>query len=235
MIEPHISGDLRARAVMHGAQMAWQQSPSGTVWRKRFHRVGAAESGQVTSLVRYEPDSRFPIHDHPEGEEILVLEGVFSDEHGDYPAGSYLLNPEGFRHAPFSREGCLLFVKLRQYPGRDRVHISLRTGAMRWAQSSDGVGRKTLFSDPRFPECVKLERWPAGLARPMTHPEGVELFVLQGEFEDEAGCYPRHTWLRLPAGVKHQARSAAGCELYVKRGGLTLLRDASGQAGGSRR
>ena len=111
------------RAFADTSRMEWAPSPSGSVWRKRMHLVGPPESGQVTSVVRYEPRSTFHAHDHPEGEEILVLEGVFSDEHGDWPAGTYLLNPEGFRHAPFSREGCTLLVKLRQFPGRERRHV----------------------------------------------------------------------------------------------------------------
>lgn len=92
-----INGDLTQRVAMHASTMKWQTSPSGTVWRKRLHLVGSAEAGQVTSMVRYEPNSTFPAHDRPEGEEILVLEGTFSDEHGDWHAGTYLLNPEGFR------------------------------------------------------------------------------------------------------------------------------------------
>ena len=116
-----ISGDLTARAVMDTGSMDWTPSPSGTVWRKRVHLVGPPESGQVTSVVRYLPDSSFPTHDHPEGEEIFVLKGVFSDEHGDWPAGTYLLNPEGFRHAPYSEEGCLLFVR-RLYRGYVAAH-----------------------------------------------------------------------------------------------------------------
>ena len=111
---PAINGDLSVPVVVDTQAMDWSASPSGSVWRKRVHLVGPPESGQVTSVVRYEPASTFPAHDHPAGEEILVLDGVFSDEHGDWRKGSYLLNPEGFRHAPFSREGCLLFVKLRQ-------------------------------------------------------------------------------------------------------------------------
>ena len=119
--------------------MDWTPSPSGTVWRKRVHLVGPAESGQVTSVVRYEPRSTFHAHEHPDGEEILVLDGVFSDEHGDWPAGTYLLNPEGFRHAPFSREGCVLFVKLRQFPGRTREHVA--TAHRGAAVATDGARR----------------------------------------------------------------------------------------------
>ena len=114
---------MRQRVGVDSAARAWQPSPSGTVWRKRLHRVGPAESAQVTSIVRYDRGATFPVHDHPEGEEILVLQGIFSDEHGDWPAGTYLLNPDGFRHAPFSRQGCVLYVKrgalasLRSQPG----------------------------------------------------------------------------------------------------------------------
>ena len=117
-----MNGDMRKRVAVHGAALDWQPSPSGTVWRKRLHLVGGAESGQVTSIVRYEPNATFAAHDHPEGEEILVLEGTFSDEHGDWPSGTHLLNPEGFRHAPFSRDGCVIFVKLRQYAGAGRTY-----------------------------------------------------------------------------------------------------------------
>jgi hypothetical protein len=116
-MESTVHGDMTVVATADTNQMEWTPSPSGSVHRKRVHLVGPAESGQVTSVVRYEPMSKFPPHDHPEGEEILVLEGVFPDEHGDWPAGTYLLNPEGFRHSPFSDPGCVIFVKLRQFAG----------------------------------------------------------------------------------------------------------------------
>src|SRR5687767_2926938 len=127
-----INGDLSRRIAVDTGSMPWTPSPSGTVYRKRVHLVGPAESGQVTSIVRYEPDSTFHSHEHPDGEEILVLDGVFSDEHGDWPGGTYLLNPEGFRHAPFSRQGCTLFVKLRQFPGRTRMHVATRAESEPW-------------------------------------------------------------------------------------------------------
>ncbi|MBC6439248.1 MAG: cupin domain-containing protein [Rhodospirillales bacterium] len=112
-----LNDDLSVPVAINTAAMDWEPSPSPTVWRKRLDRVGPPESGRVTSVVRYDPGSRFHAHPHPDGEEILVLEGIFSDQTGDYPAGSYLLNPEGFEHGPYSEEGCRLFVKLRQYPG----------------------------------------------------------------------------------------------------------------------
>jgi anti-sigma factor ChrR (cupin superfamily) len=112
-----INGDLAIRAVAHASEMDWTPSPSGSVWRKRVHLVGSIESGKVTSVMRYEPDASLPAHDHLDGEEILVLDGVFSDEHGDWPAGTYLLNPEGFRDAPFSKPGFLFACETAAVPG----------------------------------------------------------------------------------------------------------------------
>jgi anti-sigma factor ChrR (cupin superfamily) len=224
-----INGDLSIRAVVDTSQMNWTPSPSPSVWRKRVHLVGPPESGQVTSVVRYEAHSKFPAHDHPEGEEILVLQGVFSDEHGHWPAGTFLLNPEGFRHAPFSDPGCILFVKLRQFQGREREHVVVDTNALAWQPTSrPGVACKPLYEQSGFSDRVLLERWAARTELGITHYElGVELFVLDGEFADEGGTYSAGCWLRFPVGSEHRPRSTPGCILYVKRSGLPYLRSAT--------
>ncbi len=223
-----INGDLSARAAVDTNAMDWAPSPSGQVFRKRVHLVGPPESGQVTSIVRYEPGSTFPEHDHPEGEEILVLDGVFSDEHGDWPAGTYLLNPEGFRHAPFSREGCTLFVKLRQFPGSDRERHAIDTGQLAWQPTdTEGVACKPLYSQPGFSDTTRLERWDAGTeSGDIFHADGAELFVVGGDLQDEDGRYPAGTWLRLPRGATHRPASSSGCTLYVKLAAHRYLRAA---------
>jgi anti-sigma factor ChrR (cupin superfamily) len=220
-----INGDLSVRVAVDTASMPWTPSPSGTVWRKRVHLVGPVEAGQVTSVVRYEPGSTFHAHAHPDGEEILVLEGVFSDEHGDWPAGTYLLNPEGFRHAPFSREGCVLFVKLRQYPGRARVHVAAVTQSMPWQPGERvGVEVRRLYAQTGFADSTRLERWaPNADLGQRRYPEGAELFVLRGVFEDERGRFGERAWLRLPPGSAHAPVSHDGCELYIKEGGFAYL------------
>ena len=225
MTDASIHGDLKRRALLHSASMEWQPSPSGSVWRKRLHLVGGAESGQVTSIVRYEPGSSFPAHDHPDGEEILVLEGTFSDEHGDWPAGTYLLNPEGFRHAPFSREGCVLFVKLRQYGGAGRHHVALDTNALEWESTAQsGVEARTLYREPGFADVSRLEKWAPGTAPGrLERNGGVEILVLEGALEDEQGRYGAGAWLRIPAGAQHEPRSPEGCILYAKAGALPEL------------
>jgi anti-sigma factor ChrR (cupin superfamily) len=220
-----INGDLAVRVAVDTAAMEWTPSPSGTVWRKRVHLVGPVESGQVTSVVRYEPRSTFHVHEHPDGEEILVLDGVFSDEHGDWPTGTYLLNPEGFRHAPFSRDGCVLFVKLRQFPGRTREHVALRTESMAWEAARPGVAVRRLYSQPGFVDSTRLERWEPGarLGR-IDYVSGAELFVLDGSFRDASGAFGRGAWLRLPPGTSHSPATDVGCALYIKEAGFAYLR-----------
>jgi hypothetical protein len=221
-----LNGDLSQRIVMRPEHLSWTPSPGGHVLRKRFHRVGAQESGQVTSLVRYEPGANFPAHDHPQGEEILVLEGIFSDEHGDWPAGSYLLNPEGFTHQPFSRDGCLLFVKLRQFPGADREHVAVDTRARPWQPSvKKSVSWKKLYAQEPYTDFMRLEAWdtPAELGR-INFPQGAELLVLKGSFSDARGSYGLHTGLRIPAGGSLEPTSNDYCELYIKEGGFSYLR-----------
>ncbi len=212
-----INPDLDRRVVIDTGALPWRPSPSPTVWRKRLYLDGPAEAGMVTSIVRYDADSAFPVHDHPDGEEIFVLDGTFSDEHGDYPAGSYLLNPEGHRHAPFSDNGCVLLVKLRQYAGPDRAHITLDSGALPWRPgSAEGMTVKPLYSQDGYPEHIVLLRVEAGAGPfPHDHPGGEETFVLDGAFEDEHGSYPAGTWIREPPGSRHAPLSRGGAVLLV--------------------
>jgi anti-sigma factor ChrR (cupin superfamily) len=225
MTDETLNGDLGVRVAVATASMPWSPSPSPSVWRKRVHCVGPAESGQVTSVVRYDPDSSFDAHGHPGGEEILVLDGVFTDDRGDWPTGTYLLNPEGYRHAPSSRDGCVLFVKLRQFPGLDRQQVALDTNAMAWRPGERaGVEVKSLYSQPGYSDTMALERWRPGFDNDLRgYAAGAEVFVIEGEFGDEFGEYEAGAWLRFPEGATHSPRTARGCTLYIKRGGQPYL------------
>jgi anti-sigma factor ChrR (cupin superfamily) len=217
---PPIHADFTRHVAVDTAAMDWQASPTPQVWRKRVFLVGAAESGCVTSVVRYEPNSTFPGHEHPGGEEILVLDGTFTDEHGVYPKGSYLLNPDGSRHAPASPEGCTLFVKLRQYAGSGRPRIVLDTTRGRWEnRGNPDIDYLPLYTDPDRGERIQLERWQPGASAPLhTHDELVELFVVEGTMADEHGVYEAGAWVRYPVGSSHAPHSELGCTVYAKVG-----------------
>ena len=193
--------DFSQTVVINSEDQDWLDSPAAGVKRIPLERE-SAESGHVTSIVKYEPGSEFTSHLHPGGEEIYVLEGVFSDENGDYPAGSYLRNPAGSSHAPFSKEGCTLFVKLNQFKEGDDTLVALNTNEQPWLQGQGGLTVKPLHQYEG--ESVALVHWPAGERfAPHKHWGGEEILVLKGVFKDEHGSYPKGTWIRSPHLSEH--------------------------------
>lgn len=217
----NLNGDISQPAVMDSTAMEWQRSPAEGIWRKRLEHVGSAEAGRVTSLVRFDPGAHFPFHGHPDGEELFVLEGVFQDEHGNYGPGTFTLSPDGSDHAPWSDEGCLIFVKLRQMPGGDRDTVVADSAAMPWTQTGEGREIKVLYAQSGYDEEIRLVRLAPGTQVPHhEHPGGEEVFVISGEIADEAGRYGAGTWFRLPDGSAHAPWSDPGCLLLVKVGGL---------------
>src|SRR3974377_2032721 len=110
------------------------------------------------------PTSQFSPHVHDGGEEFLVLEGVFQDEHGDFPAGCYVRNPPQSRHTPGSNAGCTICVKLCQFDPADRTHVRIDTNKMPLLEvkERDGVKVLPLFKDAR--EDVGIEQWDPGTA-----------------------------------------------------------------------
>jgi anti-sigma factor ChrR (cupin superfamily) len=199
-----LNADFNARAVVHAAKQPWVSSPTPGVERRMLFRIGD-EKARATSIVRYTKNSHFPAHGHPGGEEILVLDGVFQDESGDYPAGSYMRNPPGSGHRPGSQEGCVIFVKLWQFRRDDQEYVALR--------KADGV----LFDNGH--ERVRLEEWPAHSDIELVNPRGLEMLVLEGSVSDATETFARLSWLRLPAGPSLRARSGAhGVKLWLKAG-----------------
>jgi anti-sigma factor ChrR (cupin superfamily) len=216
--------DFVQRVVVDTAQQAWIRSPSEKVWRKPLERE-AAEHGHTTSIVRFEAGASFSRHVHPLGEEILVLEGIFSDEHGDYRPGTYIRNPPGSGHSPFSREGCELFVKLDQFDPQDKAQVRFDTTTAPWLP---GQGNLEVMPLHDFGgEHVALVKWPAGERfQPHTHFGGEEILVLSGEFKDEFGHYPAGSWLRSPHMSRHFPYVDEPTVIWVKVGHLPV--DAAG-------
>ncbi|RDE51783.1 MAG: cupin [Candidatus Accumulibacter meliphilus] len=214
------------------ATAPWQASPMPGVWRKPLAREDA-ERGHATSIVRYDAGARFAHHQHPGGEEILVLEGVFSDEAGDYGPGSYLRNPPGSGHAPFSAGGCVLFVKLHQFAAGDTASVRIDTASAAWLPGQGGLQVMPLHAYEV--EHVALVKWPAGERFvPHRHWGGEEIFVLSGEFIDEHGRYPAGSWLRSPHLSAHCPYTEVETVIWVKTGHLPSMPVVSGVAGTER-
>lgn len=214
-----LRADLRLRAVVRSEDVPWLDSPMPGVQRRLLERDGD-EVARATSLVRYAPGSRFAPHVHGGGEEILVLAGVFSDEHGDFGPGTYLRNPVGSSHAPHSAQGCTILVKLRQMDPEDQTTVRCDTRSGSWLPGQV-AGVRVLPLHAWQGEHVALETWTPGTdLASHSHPGGEEVFVLAGSFVDEEGRYPAGTWIRNPAASAHAPFTHEGCVLYVKTGHL---------------
>lgn len=229
-----VNADFTTRASAHLAAADWTPSPMPGVQRRMLDRIGA-EVARATSLVRYAPGSRFPAHAHDGGEEFLVLEGTFEDEHGRYPAGSYVRNPPRSAHTPASAAGCTIFVKLWQFDPADRHRLVLDTEAIPLAPETDrpGVASAILFADDR--ETVRVAHWAPGTRIRRPAPGGLELLCLGGGFSEGGTAFDRWSWLRLPVGAVLDATvGPQGCRVWVKEGHLRFAPGA-GPASGSDR
>lgn len=214
-----INDDFSRRAVVSPRQHDWVASPQAGVERVMLDRIGA-EKARATSLVRYAPNSYFPSHLHPGGEEILVLEGTFVGDEHHYPAGWYLRSPPGSSHQPSSPDGALIFVKLRQMSPLEQhsVRIDIRDPT-RWAER-DGGTSCPLFAG--FEEMVSIERRRAETRAFESRVGGIELLILEGSLHEGDHTYECGTWIRLPPGdcpVMSSGRD--GVTFYLKTGHLT--------------
>jgi anti-sigma factor ChrR (cupin superfamily) len=220
-----LNADLSARAVIESEALPWVPSPEPGVQRRMLERDGE-EVARATTIVRFAPDSRFAAHTHGGGEEFLVLEGIFSDEDGDFGPGTYVRNPPGSTHTPRSAPGCTIFVKLRQMAPDDRAVVRIDTTGATW-QPGSARGEEVIPLFEGGGERVALVKLAPGTRLPAhAHPGGEEVLVLDGAFADELGRYRKGTWVRNPAGSRHAPFSDAGCVLYMKTGHLPAARDS---------
>ncbi len=177
-------------------------------------RVGD-EVAIATSIVRYAPGSHFAAHRHDRGEEFIVLEGVFSDEHADYPAGTYVRNPPGTAHTPRSDVGCTIFVKLRQFL-TDDLEPRVVDIAKLDSHVADGTTKAHLLHRHAAEEVwildggVGAEHTFAAVAQPR------ELLVLYGEVEANGRHMAQLDWLRVPADHPMQVKFTTHARVFVK-------------------
>lgn len=209
----NINDDFAARAAVHADALDWVPSPMPGVERKMLDRVGG-EVARATTLVRYAPGSHFSPHVHSGGEEFIVLDGVFQDEHGNYPAGSYVRNPPTSRHRPGSEPGCTIFVKLWQFDPDDRTEVRLNL-----FDPAPGADAREIFGDER--ERVSVEFWRPDAEVRRANESGLEVLCLKGGFSEGGEDFAEWSWLRLPPGLPLDAQAGAqGAFLWVKEGHL---------------
>jgi len=189
--------------------------------RRMLDRIGG-EVARATTIVRYAPNSSFSAHTHTGGEEFIVLDGVFQDEHGDYPAGTYVRNPPTTNHTPGSEPGCTIFVKLWQFDMDDRNQFR-KNMAEELGPKVDGVARAVLHKDER--ETVSFYHLDAGASLDVTSNGGIEVLMISGSITAESDKLRKGSWLRIPAGQSLSAIAGEdGAQVWMKTGHLPFAK-----------
>ena len=200
------------------ADAIWAASPQAGVDRHMLDRIGE-EKARATSIVRYATGSRFSSHTHDEGEEFVVLDGTFSDASGDFGAGTYVRNPPGSAHAPWSVEGTTIFVKLRQFDAADLERVVVDPATAAWKTEDRGIAHLALHQFGA--ETVSMLHFEPGIARPaQAYPLGLELLVLDGDVVVDGVSRHPWDWLRRPVGAELALSSVSGGTVFLKTGHL---------------
>lgn len=218
----NLNADFSQAVVQTAAEASWVPSPLPGVTRRMLDRVGG-ERARATSVVRYAPGSSFSRHVHGGGEEFLVLEGVFSDENGDCPAGYYVRNPPGTAHAPHSQGGCVIFVKLWQFAADDLRPVHIDTNSNRgWQRKAAGGVDSLPLHEHRGVRTQLLRCAPGVPVSPALLGEtGAEIYLLDGALAEGGAIHAPGTWLRFPeAAVPTLNAGPQGARLYVKTGAI---------------
>ena len=216
-----LNADFSQVALVHSEDIAWRPSPMPGVDRRMLDRIGD-EVARATSIVRYAPESAFSAHTHGGGEEFIVLDGVFQDEHGAYPAGTYVRNPPTTSHTPRSDQGCTIFVKLWQFQPDDRTQFSTFM-ADEVQEVSAGLGLAELHKDDF--ETVRYFEADAGVRISLNEPGGTEVLIIEGDANHGDQTLKKRSWLRLPDGTPLDlVAGPGGAKLWVKTGHLVHAR-----------
>ncbi len=210
-----INDDFSRPAIVHGSTKDWEPSPAPGVDRRKLFRIGE-EKARATSIVRYAPGSSFARHMHTGGEEFFVLDGVFQDGEGDYPAGSYVRNPPGSSHAPAAKDGATIFVRLWQFRTDDEARIVRLPGEGAQVAPREGGASATILFEDEY-EQVRLEEWSAGEQVRVENSEGLEVLVVSGSVAVDGEQLSAQDWVRLPPGVNLKASVGTdGARIWMK-------------------
>lgn len=216
-----LNANFDERVVVHSDQLEWSASPMPGVDRRMLDRIGG-EVARATTIVRYAPNSEFSSHTHTGGEEFIVLDGIFQDEHGDFPEGTYVRNPPTTAHTPGSEPGCTIFVKLWQFDMDDRNQFR-KTMADELAAPVNGVATAQLHRDDR--EVVTYSHLDAGAKLDNADAGGIEMLVISGSVVEHGETLGIGAWLRLPEGQSLSVLAGSeGAKIWMKTGHLPHAR-----------
>jgi anti-sigma factor ChrR (cupin superfamily) len=147
---------------------------------------------------------------------------VFQDEHGDYPEGTYLRNPAGSKHMPFSRLGCTIFVKLGRFMKDDTAQKNLQTSQQKWLPQKTNPGIKEMLLHSHQGEKTLFIKVSPNTEFEWCHKgKGEEILIINGELHEGQHIYPKGTWLRFgEGGLRKRYTKSNETILFMKTGHL---------------
>ncbi len=222
-MQPEINADPNAVIVIQTNNLPWEATEHPGVWQKVLERVNDPKKGRETSIVKFDANTKLPTEVLAQRQDILVVAGTYSDEHGDYGVHTFIRNQAGFRHTPSSRSGCVLFVKRRVHFRDETERIVIDPKNAKWVDFPHrSASVLHLYRDAHGIETARIGvMGPNGNIPTHDHAMGEESFTLEGCLKDEKYSFDAGTWFRFPIGVPHTPFTKdAGCKMLIREGDL---------------
>lgn len=218
---PEINADCTKLVILRPDQMVWEGTDQTGVSRIILERVNDSLLGRETSLARLAPNTELTPEVLETRMEIFVVEGAFSDGHGEYEARTFIMNPPGTTFTGATREGCVIYVKRLNGFGGGGEPVAIDTSTADWTPFGQRVAEVIHFykDDERDVTARVGKVFPNAQLMEHDHPGGEEVLILEGSFKDQFGEGLPGTWLRYPIGLAHAPSTGdEGALVYIRDG-----------------
>lgn len=204
-----MNSDYEKKVFIDTNDLSWENQEQRGVYKK----ILSCKESEETSLIKFEPDTTLNSKGKINSVEIFVLEGVYTNQFGDFEKGTYMYLPQEDEGKVQSKTGCVIFRKTNHFD--DAQDIIVDTTSTQWQPGQGNLQVMPLGSQGALVKWPKDERFV-----PHRHWGGEEIFVLDGIFMDEHGKYPKGSWVRSPHMSEHYPFVEEETIIFVKTGHL---------------
>lgn len=224
---PVFNADFNSRVVVRSDNLDWIQTENPGI-SVRPLEVAGYHAQRLTLIVRFEPETRYRLQQHFESEEILVLDGSLDIENQTCTPGYYIRYPHRSNLLHYSKNGCVLFVKLGEFASNDTSRRVIDTHSEEQWLPGPVEGTEVRALHMHDTRSVLMIRWLQQASfKPALDPQGEEVFVVRGRLIDIDGAYTQHHWIRNPIPAWQAWRGDAGTLVYYKNGHFPVPPDVN--------
>lgn len=204
-----MNSDYDKRALIDTNGLVWEKTEHQGVFKKTL----ALNMKEETALIKLEGNTSLNSSSQLNSAEIFVLDGIYINEFGEFPQGTYLHLPKEDEAFVRTTSGCIIFRKTNQ--SKDEQQVIINTSNSEWLPGQGNLEVLPLHTQTALVKWPKNERFI-----PHKHWGGEEIFVLKGTFMDEHGEYPHGSWIRSPHLSEHYPYVDEETIIFVKTGHL---------------